>query len=151
MLYTDQDVRNAILSVLQPAVPLAVVYPWWALGANSNLWPGLLESAADGGRIHGYVFTRISTTSRETTMRCVEHTWTYDLWGFHHYSTGSSTSNSDLDFVAELDAINAAFDDAGSLPAPLKRRTPLSWNIDLQVYGGQLLHFGYANLSLIAC
>jgi hypothetical protein len=151
MIYSDNEVRNAILSIIQGAAPLAIVYPWWALGANTMLWPGMLQSPNDGNRIHGYVFTRIETRSKETAMRCVEKTWVYSIWGFHHYSTGTSSSNTDLDFVAEIDAINDAFNDIGNLPAPLKRRNPLDWGLDLHIYGGELLHMGYTQLQMIAC
>lgn len=151
MIYTDLQVRQAIESVVQANAPNAVIYPWWVLGANPGMWAAMLKSPNDGGRVHGYVFTRIGDVGREVGMRCVEHTWTYDLWGFHHYSTGNKTSNTDLDFIAELDAISAAFDAVGNLPPQLKRREPLNWTVDLNVYGGELLHFANTNVTLIAC
>lgn len=84
-------------------------------------------------------------------MRCVRHDWIYDIWAFHHYSTGTSSGNSDFAFHAELDAISAAFDDVASLHAALKRRQPITWRVDLQVYGGELMHFAVGQLQLEAC
>jgi hypothetical protein len=151
MTYTDAQVRTAIETVIQTAAPLAVVYPWWVLGAKQDIWPGLVRSASDGNRAHGYVFTRSRDEGIEKAMRCVDHLWTYDLMGFHYYSTGTKAANTDLTFNAELDAIAAAFDDVASLPAALKRRQPLQWNVDLNVYGGELLHFAVGSLTIEAC
>lgn len=151
MIYTDAQVRTAIEAVIVAAAPLAVVYPWWVLGADSAIWAGVLKSSSDGNRVHGYVLTRSRNVGVERGLRCVERTWSYDVWGFHHYSTGNRTANSDLDFNAELDAIALAFDDVASLPAQLKRRDPLEWQVDLNVYGGELLHFAVGQLTLEAC
>lgn len=151
MTYTDQQVREAIEAVVQAAAPNAVIYNWWILGANPGMWAAMLKSPSDGGRVHGYVFTRVGDVGREVGMRCVEHTWTYDLWGFHHYATGNKTANTDFDFITELDAIAAGFDNVAALPAQLKRREPLNWDVDLNVYGGELLHFARTNVTLIAC
>lgn len=151
MTYTDAQVRTAIEGVIQTAAPLAVVYPWWVLGTKPDMWPGSLRASADGNRVHAYVFTRSRDEGVEKAMRCVDRLWTYDLWAFHYYSTGTKTANSDLTFNAELNAVAAAFDDVATLTAALKRRQPLQWNIDLNVYGGELLHFAVGSLTIEAC
>ena len=50
MTYTESNVRSAIESLIQTAAPNAVVFPWWVLGYQRDVWPGLLRSDADGGK-----------------------------------------------------------------------------------------------------
>jgi len=149
--YTDAQIRTAVESVITTAAPLAVVFPWWALGIKQDMWPGSLRSASDSNRVHGYVITRTADEGREVAMRCVERTWSYDVWGLHYHATGNKTANSDLSFNLELDAITAAFDDVATLPAALKRRSPIRWTIDLNVYGGELLHFAVGQITIDPC
>lgn len=151
MTYTDAQVRTAIEGVIQTAASSAVVYPWWVLGVKQDMWPGILRSSSDSNRVHAYVFTRSANLGTEKAMRCVERTWSYDLWAFHYYSTGTRTANSDLTFNAELNAIADAFDDVSTLANALKRREPIRWTIDLNVYGGELLHFAVGQLTIEAC
>lgn len=151
MTYTDAQVRAQIASVISAAASSAVVFPWWVLGVKQDMWPGMLRSSSDSNRVHAYVFTRSADQATEESMRCVRHDWIYDLWAFHYYSTGTSASNSDFTFNAELDAISAAFDDVSSLHAALKRRQPITWRVDLQVYGGELMHFAVGQLRIEAC
>ena len=149
--YTDAQIRTAIEGVITTAAPLAVVFPWWALGVKQDMWPGMLRSSADSNRVHGYVITRTSDEGREVAMRCVERTWSYDIWGLHYYQTGTKASNSDLTFQAELDAITTAFDDVANLTAALKRRSPIRWTIDLNIYGGELMHFAVGQITIDPC
>lgn len=151
MTYTDAQVRTAIAGVIQTAASSAVVYPWWVLGVKQDMWPGILRSSSDSNRVHAYVFTRSDNTGIEKGMRCVERIWTYDIWGFHYYLTGTSSSNSDLTFNAELNAICDAFDDVSTIADALKRRQPPRFTIDLNVYGGELLHFAVGQLTIEAC
>ena len=151
MTYTESDVRSAIESLIQTAAPNAVVFPWWVLGYQRDVWPGLLRSDADGGKVHGYVITRSMSDGTETGMRCVRRYWSYEIWGFHYYATGNKTSNTDLTFNAEFDAITTAFDDVSTLAASLQRRQPPKWNVDLGVYGGELLHFAVGTITIEAC
>jgi len=149
--YTDLDIRTALESVITTAAPLAVVYPWWVLGVKQDMWPGLLRSSTDSDRVHGYVITRTQDAGREVAMRCVERDWSYDIWALHYYQTGNKAANSDLTFNTELDAITAALDDVASLANALKRRQPIRWAIDLNVYGGELLHFAVGSITIDPC
>lgn len=149
--YTDNQIRTAIEGVITTAAPLAVVYPWWVLGVKQDMWPGLMRSSADSDRVHGYVITRAQDAGVEKAMRCVERKWSYDIWALHYYQTGTRAGNSDLTFNAELDAISAALDDVSTLDAALKRRSPINWMIDLNVYGGELLHFAVGSITIDPC
>ena len=151
MTYTEAQVRASIKDVIQAAAPNAVIYPWWILGHKENHWPGLLRSSADDNKVHGYVITRSSNEGTETGSRCVRRYWSYELWGFHYYETGNSTSNTDLTFNAEIDAITDSFDQITELALPLQRRQVPKWIIDLGLYGGELLHFAVGSLTIEAC
>lgn len=149
--YSDEDIRTAIAGVITTAAPLAVVFPWWVLGVKQDMWPGMLRSSQDSDRVHGYVITRTADEGREVAMRCVERAWSYDIWAIHYYQTGTSAANTDLTFNEELDTITAAFDNVASLANALKRRSPIRWTIDLNVYGGELLHFAVGQITFDPC
>ncbi len=145
-LYTESQIRTAIETVLTANTTNAVIFPWWVLGHDSTRWPALLKNASD--QVHGYVITREQTEGFRKNPQCVERTFQYAIWGFHFYDTGTRVSNTDLTFNAELDAINNAFVIASSLPAGLERAEPPQFRIDLDVFGGELLHYAVGRLTV---
>lgn len=149
--YSDQQIRTALEGIITTAAPLAVVYPWWVLGVKQDMWPGLMRSSSDSDRVHGYVITRAQDEGVEKAMRCVNRSWSYDIWALHYYQTGNRIANSDLTFNTELDLITAALDDIVTVPNELKRRQPIRWTIDLNVYGGELLHFAVGSITIDPC
>lgn len=149
--YSDQQIRTALEGIITTAAPLAVVYPWWVLGVKQDMWPGLMRSSLDSDRVHGYVITRAQDEGVEKAMRCVNRSWSYDIWALHYYQTGNRTANSDLTFNTELDLITSALDDIATVPNELKRRQPIRWTIDLNVYGGELLHFAVGSITIDPC
>lgn len=148
--YTESQIRAAIAQVITAAARNAVVFPWWSLGEDSNDWPGQLkpEGGDDAGKVHGYVITRTSTEGERKNPQCVTRLFSYDVWGFHFYDSESkSASNSDLTFNAELDAICNAFITAENLPAELQRVSEEpSFRLDLDIFGGELLHYATGRL-----
>ena len=152
MTYSDADVREAIRSVVATAAPLAVVFKWWVLGHKRETWPGLLRSSSDADRVHGYIITRSKDEGEPKAMNCVRRLWTYDIAAFHYYATGTQSANTDLTFNAEVNALCDAFDDVTGLDASIRRiRTPLTFRVDLDVFGSELLHIGQGQIVIEAC
>lgn len=149
--YTESQIRAAIKTVIETAAPTSVVFPWWVLGHDQNEWPGLLISSADSDRVHGYVITRTGTEGERKNPQCVTRSFSYDIWGFHFYKEDStSASNSDLTFNTELDAICNAFINAATLPAELQRvEEEPSFRMDLDIFGGELLHYATGRLVVV--
>src|SRR5262252_1195894 len=140
--YTESQIRTAIETVINANTTNAVVFPWWVLGDNPDLWPAILKSAGDGDKVHGYVITRQETAGDRKNAQCVTRNFSYAIWGFHWYDTGTRTSNTDLTFNGELDAICNALVIAASRPAELQLISEeLDFRVDLDVFGGQLLHY----------
>lgn len=144
--YTDAQIREAIETVLNAKTTNAVVFPWWALSHRPEHWPGQLVSSAESDRVHGYVVTRSLTDGERKNPQCVTRSFNYDIWGFHFYETGTRTANTDFAFNAELDAISDAFIIASSLPPALARAEPPSFRVDLNVFGGEMLHYAIGRL-----
>jgi hypothetical protein len=147
-LFTEAQIRTAIETVLTANAPNAVVFPWWVLGHDQNMWPGLLKPASgpDVDKVHGYVITREQTDGERKNPQCVTRDFSYAIWGFRFYETGTMSANSDLSFNAELDAICNAFVIGSSLPLELGRAEPPQFRIDLDLFGGELLHYAIGRL-----
>src|SRR5262245_58339484 len=143
--FTEAQIRAAIRTVLANSAQNAVIFPWWALGHDQNMWPGILKpsSGPDANRVHGYVFTRTQPEGERKSVQCVTRQFAYDVWGFYYYDeTSTNASSSDVRFNAELDAITGAFVVPSSLPLELQRvREELQFRIDLALFGGELLHY----------
>jgi hypothetical protein len=148
--YTDAQIRTAILSVLASAAPNAVIFPWWALGHDPAMWPGILKpsSGPDANKVHGYVLTRTNSEGERRNSECVKRLFNYSIWGFYFYDeTSTNANNSDARFNAELDAITNAFIIAASLPAELRRvQEEPQFRVDVDSFGGELLHFASGRL-----
>jgi|SRR5262245_13234198 len=153
--YTEAQMRSAIGTVVGTAAPLAVVFPWWALGGDEREWPGKLISTADGSRVHGYVITRRRTFANRENPACVRRFFTYSIRGLRWYDdTGNTSANSDLTYNAELDAICLAFANKNLLPVAIKRiaeDSELNFDLDLNVFGGQLLHRSVGEITFEQC
>ena len=153
----DATIRASIAAALAVGAPNAVVYSWWVLGADENEWPGLLRSSNDldtngRKRVHGYVITRRESTGEfQGNNRVARRSYQYMIVGFHYYSTGTSASNSEATFTAEIDAITDELDDKSGLDANLQRIQPVSWFFDLKPIGGELLHIVRGTLTVEPC
>lgn len=158
---TDATIRTALKTVIETAAPLAIVFPWWALGADEDEWPAILRSSADasGGRnrVHGYVITRSSNDATEgrggrRNPESVKRLFQYTILALHYYNTASTTaSNSDVVFNTELDAISDALDDLTTVSSTLARAEPIAWAINLKSFGGELLHVARGLVSIPSC
>lgn len=149
--FTEAQMRTALETVIATAAPKAVVFPWWALGHDQNEWPGMLKPATglDAGKVHGYVITRTNTEGERKNPQCVTRLFAYDIWGFHFNETGTRVTNTDQTFSAELDAITSAFINAATLPEAVRQvEEELSFRIDLDIFGGELLHYATGRLVL---
>jgi hypothetical protein len=153
--YTEEQIREAIREVLAAAAPKAKIFPWWALGHDPSEWPGILkpETGDDSGKVHGYVFTRINTEGNRTNSERVRREFNYVIWGFHYYDeTSRNETSSDSRFNAELDAFCNAFEIATNLPESLRRvQVEPEFNLDLDVFGGETLHFARGRLVVEQC
>src|SRR5215510_10256676 len=148
--FTEAQIRAALRTVIANAAPNAVIFPWWVLGHDPNQWPGVLKpsSGPDVNKVHGYVFTRTLTEAERRNSQCVRRVFTYDIWGFYFYDeTSNNSSSSDVRFNAELDAINDSFIAPATLSPELQRvmQEP-QFSVDLEVFGGELLHFARGQL-----
>jgi hypothetical protein len=152
--FTEAQMREAIEAEIIAAAPLAKVFPWWSLGEDESEWPGQLVSPADGDRVHGYVITRRRTFAERENPGCVRRFFTYQIRGLRFYETGTRTANSDLTYNAELDAICARFANKNTLPKAIKRiaeDSELDFTVDLNVFGGQLLHRSIGEMTIEQC
>jgi hypothetical protein len=155
--FTEAQIRAAIRTVLANNAPNAVIFPWWALGHDPNHWPGILKPSTgpDAGKVHGYVFTRTNTEGVRRNSESLRRIFEYAIWGFHFYDeTSTNTTSSDVRFNAELDAICQAFVRAANLPPELhhvREDGELEFRIDLQTFGGELLHYATGRLLVEQC
>jgi len=152
--YTEAQMRAELEGQIQLAAPLAVVFSWWALGGDDRQWPGKLVSAADDNRVHGYVITRRRTFGKRENPACVRRFFTYQIRGLRWYETGDRTANTDLTYNAELDAICARFANRTTLPKSINRiaeNSELDFTIDLNVFGGQMLHRSVGEITIEQC
>lgn len=154
MAFTEAQMRAAIETEIIAAAPLSVVWSYWALGGDESQWPGKLVSAADGDRVHGYVITRRRTFADREQPNCVRRFFTYQIRGLRYYETGTRAANSDLTYNAELDAICARFANRTTLPKAINRIAEdgeLDFRIDLDIYGGELLHRSIGEITIEQC
>lgn len=155
MPFTEAQMREAIEAEIIAAAPLAVVWPFWALGGDERLWPGKLVSVADENRVHGYVITRRETRAERAQPNCVRRFFTYQIRGLRWYDEkGTRTANSDLVYNAELDAICARFANKSTLPQAIRRiaeNSELNFTVDLNLYGGELLHRAVGQITIEQC
>lgn len=154
--FTEAQMREAIETEIVAAAPLAVVFPWWVLDGEENEWPAKLVSSSDSDRVHGYVITRRGTRTQRENPNCVRRFFTYQIRGLRYYETGTRTSNSDLAYNAELDAICARFANKNrvDLPQAIKRiaaDSELDFRADLKIVGGQLLHIALGEITIEQC
>jgi hypothetical protein len=124
------------------------------LGGDDREWPGKLVSPADSNRVHGYVITRRRTFADREQPNCVRRFFTYQIRGLRFYESGNRTANSDLTYNAELDAICLRFANRATLPRSINRIVEdgeLDFRIDLDIYGGELLHRSIGEITIEQC
>ena len=154
---SDATIRAAIADEIETAAPLARVYSWWVLGADEAQWLGYMRSPSDvdsnnRARVHGYLITRRSSNAEyQGNKQLARRTHTYFIYGFHYYSTGTESSNSEATFTAEIDAICDALDDKATLASSLARSQPISWEFDLKSVGGELVHIARGTFTVQPC
>lgn len=154
MAFTEAQMREAIETEIIAAAPLSVVYSWWILGGDENQWPAKLVSVNDSNRVHGYVITRRRTFADRENPACVRRFFTYQIRGLRFYESGTRTSNSDLTYNAELDAICARFANKNTLPKAISRiadESELDFRVDLNWLGGELLHLSLGEITIEQC
>jgi hypothetical protein len=154
LTFTEAQMRADLEGEIKLAAPLAVVFDWWALGGDERQWPGKLVSPNDQDRVHGYVITPRRTYSVRENPNCVRQFFTYQIRGLHWYETGKRDANSDLTHVAELIAISQRFANKSNLPKSIRRiaeDSELDFRIELDIYGGQLLHKSLGEITIEQC
>jgi hypothetical protein len=153
--FTEDEMREDLEGVIQTAAPLAVVFPWFALGGDEQTWPGKLVSVKDQNRVHGYVITPTRTYSIRQNPNCLRQFFGYRISGLHWYETGKRTSNSDLIHAAEIRAICQQFANKNDLPKSIRRIVSegreLDFQINLKQYGGRLLHRSGGEITIEQC
>lgn len=146
---SDHEIRTAIAGVVETAAPNAIVFSWWVLGFDVGQWAGLLASADDSNRSHGWVITRKAILREEGPNGVTDRTATYAVWGFHYYTTGNETANTEDVFQAEVDAVADALV-ANAVTGV--RLEPVQFpTIDLGKFGEELLHFARGELVVKWC
>lgn len=105
---SSYEIQTAIADVIATAAPSAVVKPRNILGKlASGDWEMLRSASADGSRIHGWIVTKSADVLSNPTH--LEYSPRYDVWQFLQYSTGNDTTNSEKQFLDEMDAVKEAF------------------------------------------
>ncbi len=152
MTPSDKQIREGITSLIQAAAPLSVAFPRWILGYVPADWPGLLRSPADDKRTHGWVTTQRGDDGTKKGQSCTNRDYTYAVWGFYFYETGSDSLNSEDLFSAEREAVVKTLDDDLPLLLPqLSIITPISFQYDLYGFGGELVHVAQGRLVVRPC
>jgi hypothetical protein len=153
--FTEAQMRADLEGEIKLAAPLAVVFPWWALGGDERTWPGKLVSPADNNLVHGYVITPNRTYSVRENPNCLRQFFTYEIRGLRWYDdAGTRAANSDLAYTAELTAICQRFANKPNLPRSIMRIAEggeLDFRINLNLYGGQLLHRSIGQITIEQC
>lgn len=155
-MFTEAQMREDLESEIKAAAPAAVVFSWWNLIGDDRTWPGKLTptTGASAGKVHGYIITRRRTFAARENPNCVRRFFTYQIRGLRYHETGNRTANSDLAYNAELDAICARFANKSNLPQAIKRiaeDSELDFRIDLDMYGGSLLHRSIGEITIEQC
>lgn len=146
---TDDQVRSFLASRVQAADPNAVVWPRWVLGYDPREWLGVMRPAGSD-LAHGWLVTRRRQAVERTGPNQIYSLRTYVVWGFRSFQTGNNTANSEQEFSAALDAVEAALlpGTQFSIAATTVRVQELSFVSDLQPFGNELAHFARGELSL---
>lgn len=145
---TDEEARNAIKAVIATADTTGVIWPYNALSHDLNQWPGLFGSAR-----RGWIIKRRAIEADWKNGTRDRQFWTYDIWTFYPFRTGKIGDNSDDEFGAVLDAVEAAF--------VTNPRLDLEWvekhdllqvdSITTIDCGEETLHIGLCTLKLRLC
>lgn len=144
---TEKEIREAIAARIQTLAPSAVVVPRNILGIKNDGWLGLLQSPADGNKIHGWMVSLQSQVLIEDRGFGAEYELRYAVWQFLQYSTGDNTNNSEDVFSAERAAVIQGF--AGNPPAPLEDAAPIQFNlIDIFSIGDRLIHIAQGSIAV---
>ncbi len=103
MVPSDDQMKDEIKAILQIADPLGVVLKEFVLEVMSGENPNVIRSAADGGRVHGWMIgsgkqenkrqgnPRFQDATIQTSFR-IDSTLHYRLWFLHYYQLGVSST-----------------------------------------------------------
>lgn len=158
---TDQEVRTSLKQVINKATPDARIFPWFILEGPPKHWAGKLANllqldALNRAKVHAYLISRSETSGEWKTGNCARRWWSYEIFAFHWYDTGTESGNSDFTFNAELDLITSYLDDLTLVAADLpdaavildSRRDPIEWEIHLDPFGDKSLHFAIGRIAI---
>lgn len=146
---TDEQIRAFLAGRLQTAAPNAVVWPRWVLGYNPAEWLGVMRPS-NADQAHGWLVTRRRQTVERKGVNQAEYERTYAIWGFRSFLTGNNTANSEQDFSAEVDAVEAALLPGSrfTINTTTVRVQSVQFTSDLQEFSGELTHFVRGELTL---
>lgn len=146
----DTNIRAEIAKAID-TVGGGKVYPWNALSHNLSEWPGLFRSS---GVTHGWIIKRVNSPSERKTAQIDRRSFTYDIWGFYGFRSGSRSDNSDNEFANIIDGV---YDE-------IKARPRLNFESDVERHdllqvlnlttidcGEETLHFCQARLTVHLC
>jgi len=139
---SSYEIQAAIAAIIATAAPAAIVKPRDILGKlAAGDWEMLRSAEADGARIHGWIVTKTADTLKANYQNYAEYSPRYTVWAFLQYATGSDTTNSEKEFLDELDDVRDAF--LQPLSDPLTFALPPSFD-DIRPAsegpGGKLIH-----------
>jgi hypothetical protein len=151
----DKQIRNKIKAIIQPAYPLAVIFPYNALSHDLDSWPGLFR-LADGG-VHGWIIKRAAAGGQWKTFAAKRDrpVFDYDVWSFYKFRPESDeTSNSDNEFGQITDT---AYEDLRlepilGLDGIIDKHDLLQYQrITTVNCGEEILHFAQGRLTVHLC
>ncbi len=107
---SSYEIQTAIADIIATAAPNAIVKPRDILGKlAAGDWEMLRSAEGDGARIHGWIVTKTADTLKANRQNYAEYSPRYTVWAFLQYATGDNTTNSEKEFLDELDAVRDAF------------------------------------------
>jgi hypothetical protein len=149
----DRQIRDAVKTIIQPAYPAAVIFPWNALSHNLGDWPGLFR-VPDGSKVHGWIIKRAAAAGEWKNIRRTRQVAEYDVWGFYSFRTGKASDNSDDEFGLVTDA---AYDALAAKPTldldgVVDKHDLLQYQrITTLNCGEETLHFAQGRLRVHLC
>jgi hypothetical protein len=150
---TDQQIREKIAAIIAGATGAdAQVYRWNALSHNLSDYPSLFRTSA--GLTHGWIIKRASGESKGRMGRHADKSYTYDIWGFYGFRSGTESDNSDNEFGAILDEVTEAFvqEPKLQLSGGVRAHDLLQYAAITTIdCGEEILHFAQGRLTVHLC
>lgn len=132
----------------------AVVIPFSSLNGPEEQWGGQLRSAADGNRVHAWMFTQVDSELPGARDRAIQlyAEWVIQVRCWLGKRQGTISDNSDRDFNSEVNAVELALNAPPSTMATvLRHMRPFTMARNARLVGQEEAHVAVGNLFVRSC